>query len=133
MKRRVRILIMPAVLITLSLVACGGGGGGATPTATCSPTGTSLQISAKNNTYDKDCLAAPANQPFTIAFDNQDNGTAHNLAIYTDSSANTPLFKGEIIQGPKTTTYRVTPLKPGTYYFRCDVHPTQMFGAFESK
>ena len=32
--------------------------------------------------------------------------------------------------GVKTTTYQVSALKPGTYYFQCDIHPTAMFGTF---
>lgn len=103
---------------------------GTQPKATCSPSGTSLQISSQNIKFDKNCLAAPANQPFTIAFKNGDAGVPHDIAIYTNSSATTVLFKGAVVAGPTTTTYHVPALKAGTYYFRCDIHPTQMFGTF---
>jgi plastocyanin len=39
-------------------------------------------------------------------------------------------FHGAIVSGVRTTTYRVSPLPPGTYGFRCDVHPAQMTGTF---
>jgi nitrite reductase (NO-forming) len=107
-----------------------GSGGG---TAACAPTGAHLKISAMNAAFDTDCLAAPAGQPFTIVFDNMDPGIPHNVSIYTDSSASTNLFKGDLVTGPKTVTYKVSALKPGTYYFRCDVHPTTMFGTFVVK
>lgn len=107
-----------------------GAGGGTQAKATCKPGGTSLQISAQNIKFDKDCLAAPANQAFTIAFKNGDPGVPHDVAIYTNSSATTVLFKGAVVAGPTTTTYHVPALKAGTYYFRCDIHPTQMFGTF---
>lgn len=107
-----------------------GSGGGTQAAATCTPSGTSLQISAQNIKFDKSCLAAPANQAFTITFTNQDAGVPHDVAIYTNSSATTVLFKGAVVTGPTTTTYHVPALKAGTYYFRCDIHPTQMTGTF---
>lgn len=106
------------------------GSGGPQAASSCSPSGTSLQISAQNVKFDKSCLAAPANQAFTITFNNEDAGVPHDVAIYTNSSATTTLFKGAVVSGPTTTTYHVPALKAGTYYFRCDIHPTQMFGTF---
>ncbi|HZD79343.1 MAG TPA: multicopper oxidase domain-containing protein [Actinomycetota bacterium] len=97
--------------------------------AACEPKGTKLQIAAEGMAFDTDCLAAPAGRRFTIAFDNRDEGVPHNLAIYTDADAGTALFVGDVITGPKATTYRVPGLDPGTYFFRCDVHP-QMNGTF---
>ena len=32
--------------------------------------------------------------------------------------------------GPDVITYRVDALEAGTYFFRCDVHPTTMTGTF---
>jgi plastocyanin len=104
-----------------------GTGGG---TAACAPSGRDLAISAMNSAFDTGCLAAPAGKPFTIAFDNMDPGIPHNVSIYTDSSATTALFTGEMVTGPDTVTYEVGALEPGTYFFRCDVHPTTMTGTF---
>lgn len=56
----------------------------------------------------------------------------HNIAIYTDEGASNNLFRGDLVSGPATVTYKVPPLKAGTYYFRCDIHP-QMSGAFVVK
>jgi cytochrome c oxidase subunit 2 len=103
----------------------------------CSPTGTTVQIAAKNIHFDEDCLAAPADQPFTIEFDNQDAGVPHNVEVYTDESMSQRLAGAtgptDTITGPGQTTYRSGPLKPGNYYFVCDVHPTAMFGTFVVK
>jgi len=109
-------------------IGCGGGGGGGPSHTTCAPSGPSLQIAAQNVAYDKDCLAAPAGQAFTITFDNKDAGTPHNVNILT--SAGSSLFKGTIVTGVKTVTYHVAALNPGTYEFRCDVHPGSMNGTF---
>jgi hypothetical protein len=64
---------------------------------------------------------------------NMDPGVPHNVSIYTDSSASQPLFTGKLVTGPTTVDYQVPALKPGTCFFRCDVHPTQVFGTFVVK
>ncbi len=104
---------------------------------TCSPAGTDLHLTAKNTAFDTKCLAAPANQSFTIDFDNQDAGVPHNVEIYTDQNATKRLGGAtgatDTITGPATTAYHVGALPAGTYFFRCDVHPTAMFGTFVVK
>jgi plastocyanin len=98
--------------------------------ATCAPSGTALSIAAKEKKFDKDCLAAPADQGFTIEFDNQDTGVPHNVAIYDGPGSNQALFKGEVIVGPNTVTYSVPAQPSGTYEFRCDPHDDSMIGTF---
>ena len=104
------------------------------PTAACSPSSTSLSVVALSVAFDTNCLAAPAGKAFTIRFNNQDTGIQHNVEIFTDPSATTRLGGAtgplDTITGPATATYSVDPLKAGTYYFRCDIHPTAMFGTF---
>jgi plastocyanin len=89
---------------------------------------TTIQITAKNVAFDTSSLTAPASTAFTIGFDNEDGGTAHNVAIYTDRSAGTVLFRGDLVTGPKAVVYHVPALQAGSYFFRCDVHPTSMTG-----
>jgi len=125
--------VLLGAVVAVALAACssgGGGGGGGDDHATCSPSGTSLSVAAKGFKYDTDCLAAPANTAFTIAFDNEDAGTPHNVAIMDDQG--TKVFTGEVFTGPKTETYDVNALPAGTYTFHCDVHPT-MTGSFVVK
>lgn len=73
------------------------------------------------------CLAAPDNTAFTIAFDNQDAGIPHNIAIFSGDPHSNPnakvLFRGETFNGVAAGA-----LPPGTYHFHCDVHPQQMQG-----
>ncbi len=66
-----------------------------------------------------------------IEFENHDTGVRHNVAIYRDSSAREAIFRGEIIAGPARNGDEPTRVRysfeappPGTYYFRCDVHPS---------
>lgn len=98
----------------------------------CAPGGPGVEETARSIAFGKTCLAAPAGQQFTIEFDNQDEGIPHNIHIYSADPAGDPsarsLFAGELITGPRTTTYRVPALPGGRYFFRCDVHPAQMFG-----
>jgi plastocyanin len=64
-------------------------------------------------------LQGPAAKPFTIAFDNKDQGQSHNIAINGPSGQ---LFMGEIIEGPKVVVYNVPAIPAGTYPFVCSVH-----------
>jgi plastocyanin len=102
------------------------------PTATCEPSGTTLAITVNGTKFDKNCLAAPANQAFTISFDNKDQ-LAHNIAILESHSATEAMFKAEVARGPGQRTLNVGALRPGTYAFHCEVHPALMSGTFVVK
>jgi len=129
-----RHLSLSAVGAISMLVLTGGGSWAAAvqPKAaggTCSPNGTKLSVTSFDSKFDKKCLAAPANQAFTIDFTNLDRGIPHNLSIYEDQTAGKTFFKGGLIDGPGKATYSVHGLPAGTYFFRCDPHP-DMNGAF---
>jgi plastocyanin len=73
-------------------------------------------------------LTAPTNKGLTICFDNQDAGVQHNVDVF-DKQGGTSLAKATIVTGPAQTTVDASSLKPGTYFFQCDVHPTTMTGS----
>jgi len=125
-------LPVAAVVAWLSLPGTGSFAESKPRPGDCTANGTALSITAADNKYDKDCLAVPANQASTIAFDNQDRGIPHNVSIYEDDTATKALFKGEIVDGPKKITYNVPALPEGRYFFRCDPHPEFMYGTFIS-
>ncbi|WP_238320354.1 cupredoxin domain-containing protein [Methanoculleus bourgensis] len=90
-----------------------------------------VDLTAENIAFDTDTITVPAGAEVTVNFNNKDSGVPHNFAVYTDSSASQSIFKGDTVTGPATTTYTFTaPSEPGTYFFRCDVHPQQMTGDF---
>ena len=151
--RRTAVL---AVALVLALAGCGGdadesdtsaaaGGGGTNttmgmaghgatdhmgnPVAVCSPSGNAVTIVANATKFDKECLAAPASQAFTITLDNKE-GVPHNIAILESHTATDVLFRAEIFSGPGSKTFNVGALRPGTYAFHCEVHPNLMSGAF---
>ena len=126
----VATMFLPAVAAMSWLTLAGNGSSAATkPKPTCTPDGTSLTIAAKNNVFEKDCLAAPAGTQFEIAFSNQDYDI-HNVSIYDKDDGDKALFKGEVIYGPKSITYSVPAQADGTYEFRCDPHADSMIGTF---
>jgi plastocyanin len=131
-RSRRRLLWLPAAVAVSWLVLSGGESVAVSAPAeggTCNPSGTALTITAFDSKFDKDCLAAPASQAFTIDFNNLDRGIPHNVAIYEDESAQKTLFKGELVDGPGRTTYSVQGVPAGTFFFRCDPHP-EMNGTF---
>ncbi|MHB8958559.1 MAG: c-type cytochrome [Candidatus Limnocylindrales bacterium] len=102
---------------------------GSAPAASQAPTGTTLNLTALNVAFDKTQLAAPADTPFTIHLDNQDQGIPHNVVI-RDASGN-EVFNGPLVTGPGTADYSIKALPAGQYTFLCIVHPQQMNGTLK--
>jgi plastocyanin len=90
-----------------------------------------VTLTAHNNAFNLGTISVPAGAHVVVLFTNLD-ATPHNLAVYTDSSASQVIFRGQEITGPQATiTYAFdAPAQPGTYFFRCDVHPMTMMGQF---
>ena len=101
------------------------------PTTTPSGQTVTIDLIAQNIAFSKSTITVPAGATVKVNFDNKDSGVAHNFALYTNSSATTSIFVGDIITGPATITYTfLAPSTPGSYFFRCDIHPTMMIGTF---
>jgi cytochrome c oxidase subunit 2 len=94
----------------------------------CTPTGSSITLTAQHITWDKTCIAAVAGQPIKVTIINKDAGIAHNFAIWVNSSLKKRLFQTGNISGPATKTYTAPALPAGKYYFQCDVHGPAMSG-----
>jgi mono/diheme cytochrome c family protein/plastocyanin len=101
--------------------AAPGGSASAAPAGSPSSSGSSVSIVASGIAFTSPTVTAPADTPFVVAFDNQDAGTPHNVAIHDPSGAE--VFKGEIFNGVATKDYQVPALAAGTYPFVCTVHP----------
>jgi plastocyanin len=121
------------LLIPIAAIAilAGVNKGGASPASSSSPAASGPSITAQNVQFSTSTLSFPAAQPVTLHFDNKDS-TTHNFAIY-DKKGGKELFKGNVITGPTTTDYKISPLKAGTYYFQCDIHPQSMKGTLTVK
>jgi plastocyanin len=107
-----------------------GGEAGGSPAPSGAPAGSGapggLAITAQNIKFDVSTLAAPADKPFTINFDNKDQGTPHDVDIADGSG--TKVFDGAAFPGPAVKAYDVPALKAGTYKFFCSIHPALMTG-----
>lgn len=116
MQNVLRRAAFTAVLVAIA--ACSGGGAAASARA---PAEADASIDAKDNAFSPTELALPAGEPSQLFFRNLD-GVPHNVAVYTDATATTAVFVGEIITNA-ATTYELPAMEAGEYFFRCDVHP----------
>jgi len=104
------------------------------PAAQQTPAGpvTELALIARNIKFDQPTLTVPAGGSVKLTFDNQDASVPHNIAIYTSREAATggeaPITATKIENGPVQQTLTFNAPAPGSYFFRCDVHPTAMTG-----
>ncbi len=92
------------------------------------PHAATVKIAAKGNQFTKKTIELPAEHPPEIVFENRDANVLHNVAIFSDPEFTRREFTGEVFAGPETVRYRLRQLPPGTHYFRCDMHPTNMIG-----
>jgi plastocyanin len=112
-----RAMVFIAVLALVG-AACSGGGSAASVSP---PAASDVTIDAKGLAFVEKEVMVPAGRPFAMFFRNLDDAP-HNVAIYSDSSLAKSLFVGETITDA-TKLYTVPALEPGTYFFRCDLHP----------
>ncbi len=124
------------LLLAVALVPTAIGGGvaaGIIPTAEEEGHGDEakpavVEIVAAQLAFGKKELKLPAPEA-TIRLRNEDT-VPHNVSIYSGenvSNAKT-LLQGRIINGGENIDYKVDLPGPGSYFFRCDVHPTTMTG-----
>jgi len=129
----VRVVIVGLVIVGIALVAATSkvvpDAPGASPSAVSpAPSDASgaplpaadATLAAQNVTFDRTTLTAPADRPFTVAFDNRDQ-VPHNLEIR--DPAGKSLFLGTFVTGPKIVVYNLPSLPAGQYPFLCTIHP----------
>jgi plastocyanin len=89
-----------------------------------------FDLEARNSDFSIHNLVVASGASVTIRFHNEDIGITHNFAIYTTPNSLVIIFRGAAITGPSTISYSFTaPATSGTYYYRCDTHPTTMVGS----
>ena len=117
-----RLARIALALVALFSAGCGSTAvGGEQPPASLDPA--SPRIAAEGIAFDTATLTVPANRPFTLIFENRE-AVPHNVSIYAGDANGDRRFEGAVFSGPATRWYPVPALEPGTYVFRCDVHPS---------
>ena len=116
---------MKRILLTFGLVALAAisaacSSAAAKPPVPSGPVSDGPTIVAKDMKFLTTSVEVKAGQNLTLHFHNQES-VPHNVAIFTDSSAGTPISIGEIVTSAMAEQ-TVPALQPGSYFFRCDVH-----------
>jgi len=105
----------------------------ATPVPVSGTQNVTITVIAKNMAFDQKTITVPAGAHVTVVFKNEDT-VPHNFAVYENPSAQTKIFQGKVINGGEEVTEEFdAPAAPGTYFFRCNVHPQIMTGEFITK
>ena len=95
------------------------------------PSGTTLNVTAKNINFDTTALEVPADAPFGIVFKNDDApGVQHDIDIRDSGGA--VVASQDTIDGGTSANYSYQPLAPGTYTFFCSIH-ANMTGTLTAK
>ncbi|MEX0991252.1 MAG: cupredoxin domain-containing protein [Actinomycetota bacterium] len=137
------------VVIALTLVACSSSGSGGSsaepiepspitsPPASEAPTDTeagALIVTAPVNAiqlgFEPTILDVPADEGFTITFNNDDPGIPHNIQVFEGAEASgKPIWAPKdnaVINGGESSEYDIPALAAGSYAFNCYVHPTMV-------
>jgi plastocyanin len=105
-----------------------------TTTNAPAPTRVTIDLTAQNIAFNLKNITVSAGASVTVNFNNMDAGVPHNFSVYQNLAGGQTkaIFVGQTITGPATTVYKFTAPadKTATYFFECDVHPTQMNGGF---
>jgi plastocyanin len=111
--------LIPLAVVAALAAACGLASGASE--APDDPIETDATITANALAFDTATITLEAGDARTLRLINLEN-VPHNVAIYVDESAAQSLFGGELIDRSEIV-YRLPPLEPGSYFFRCDLHP----------
>ena len=89
--------------------------------------GALVSVKAENTAFVSDTITLAAGAEVEIRFDNNDRQVQHNISIVGQDPTK-PVFRGQLVTGVATATYKFRSPAAGEYKFQCDVHPTQMKG-----
>jgi plastocyanin len=155
---RILTLLAAATLLVGAVVACdddddeedNGGGPAATTEAAADETpeetdaaddtgaatggaDDEVQVAMLDFSYDPASFTVPAGVPVKVEARNE-GASPHTLTVYTDQEYNDAVDDADTgtISGGEDGEFTAT-FEGGEYYFRCEVHPTQMTGTFEAE
>ena len=138
---RIVLLLVASTLVLGVVAACSddddeeddGGQPAATTAAAGGGASDSVTVEGKDFSFDPDTFTVAAGKEVTITLDN--TGSApHTIDVYTDEEYTDAVDGAETgnVDGGETGEFKAT-FEGGEYYFRCEVHPSQMTGEFEAE
>lgn len=95
--------------------------------------GQTVEVVAQGIQFNTSEIRVQAGGRLRLRLDNRDNGVPHNIAVRRSATDSTPVATGSvglIFNGPGVHDIAFEIPAPGTYFFVCDAHPTQMTGTF---
>lgn len=138
------VTLTRALLLSVLVLMASGCGGSSVPSPNpTAPIGcaaaTVNAIRAVSLSFDRDCMAVPADVTTSLAFANDDAGESHNVAVYPADSClakavtagreprcqqptQSAAFRGSVVIGVEAITYDLPALDAGRYVFVCEVH-----------
>lgn len=94
--------------------------------------GGGIALATTDNAFSQKQIAVQAGQAVTVNLTNK--GTAmHNFHVVGLKGADDKDVQTALLEGGKSGSVTFTPIQPGTYTFRCDVHPAEMTGTLTVK
>ena len=119
MKRKVTVLVVTVLSLSLLLTACGGGGAS-----------TNLKINMTDFMFDPSDFTVPAGQTITVNATN-DGAVEHEFVIFKlgtdagdkfgDEDEENIYWEVEVQPGDSVTETFVAPSEPGEYYVTCGI------------
>ena len=140
---RISLLLAAGVLLVGAGAACGGddededsGGeepGATTPASDGGGEGNNVTVEGKDNAFDPETFTVRAGEEATVTLENTGSAT-HTLTVYSDENFETAVDGADTdtVNGGESGEFAAT-FEAGEYYFRCEIHPTQMKGTFEAE
>jgi hypothetical protein len=94
-----------------------------------------VEMVVQNIAFSTQQISVKANAKVHVRLDNRDPGTDHNIAFYKSSTDTTPVSTGSVgitFKGLAVNDTVFDAPAAGSYFFRCDTHPTipAMTGTF---
>jgi plastocyanin len=137
LNRRILAIALIAIL-ALSAVACGGDDDGSDGTPTDGPTPTiegeqpvAPVVVIEGLSYSPSEFGIAAGEEATITIENTDSRD-HTFTLYLDEQFTEAQGNGITLSEGDTVSL-IDTFDAGTYYFRCEFHPTQMQGSFTAQ
>jgi len=92
-----------------------------------------VSLTAHALEFDRDTFTLLADANVEVRLSNEDDGVVHNFSLYESGDLAVTIYSGPLVTGPAEAAYRFRSPSPGTYFFRCDVHPTTMTGTLVTR